>query len=134
MTEGHLHLHTTPLGAQIFDLPLSRCLCPSSCHGSVVKSGNATADAVCQPGKVQTTILSQTSTKEPLIETEFTTLNKRMITLSESDAALGPRLAVSEVVFNQSTKTPPTRTAFGSQLGIETGMLMQSLIEKAEVL
>lgn len=134
MTEGQLHLHTTPLGAQIFDLPLSRCLCSSSCHGRVVKSGNATADAVCQPGKFQTNILSQTSTKEPLIETEFTTLNERMITLSQSEATPGPRLAVSEVVFNQSTKSPPTRTEFGSQLGMETGTLMQSLIAKAEVL
>lgn len=130
MTEGHLHLHTTPLGAQIFDLPLSRCLCLSSCHGSVVKSGNATADTVCT--NTVSNILSQTTTKQPLIE--FTTLNKRMITLSESEATLGPRLAVSEVVFNQSTKSPPTRTAVDSQLGMETGILMQSLIEKAEVL
>lgn len=105
---------------------LSLFLCLSSCHGRVVvRRGDATADTVCQPEAIISTIESLTSTKEPHAEIGFIKASAMMITDSKdprgpTDSTLSFSLSVSEAAFNHSTKSPPPNTAPDSKLGTRT--------------
>ncbi|XP_033481947.1 tumor necrosis factor receptor superfamily member 1B [Epinephelus lanceolatus] len=98
-----------------------RCMPHTDCHRrAVVRKGDAKLDTECGPEAIISIVQPQTSTKEPRIETMFTTASTVMSTVSAAPDSKVPRgltdstqstsPSVSEAVFNHSTKSPPPST------------------------
>lgn len=120
------------------------CLSPSlslisSCHGKVVREGNATTDNVCHPEAFTSNKPRLTSTKEPYTETTFTTMSTVTSTASDTKVPGGstdfklPRNA-SEAVFNHSTKNLSPNTASDNTLGMVANIVFWSNSNEKSVL
>ncbi len=105
----------------------------SSCHGRIVRKGDATSDNACEPEAFISSTQLQTSKEEPQPEIVSTVAATTMTTVSVTSDLKTPREPTDsityispEVLLNHSTESPSPSANTEVNLGTVTNLVLQS--------